>query len=125
MDGELKLHVLHVAGTRMIHQGNDAISRGNMLKGVMAGADILELVPLHQTALERSNTLMDWLEDWAPDNAHLLKPDEWFDLGHGIAGGLPNEDGVWIPKTKTPPRYGLLLQLQRQKLSKNCLKHGT
>lgn len=104
MDGGLKLHVLHVAGTRMIQQGTDVISRGNMLEGVMAGADILEFVTLHQTAVERSDTLLNWLKDWAPPATHILRPDEWFDLGHGIAGGAPNEDGVWIPTYMDPPK---------------------
>ena len=32
-----KIHFVHVAGTRMIEQGADGLSRGNLTEGVMAG----------------------------------------------------------------------------------------
>ena len=35
--GGFKLHVIHVAGTRMKHWGVDGLSRGNTLEGLMAG----------------------------------------------------------------------------------------
>lgn len=43
----MKLHLVHVAGTRMIDQGTDGLSRGNMCEVVMKGKDILSFIPLH------------------------------------------------------------------------------
>ena len=42
----LILRVVHVAGTQMIAQGTDGLSRGNLLEGVMKGEDFLSFVPL-------------------------------------------------------------------------------
>ena len=44
MEAGIKLHAIHVATTRMIHQCADGVSRGNLLEGVMVGADMLEFV---------------------------------------------------------------------------------
>ena len=52
MAGDLILHVIHVAGTRMVAEGADGGSRGDLNQGVMAGQSILDFVPLHLTALE-------------------------------------------------------------------------
>jgi hypothetical protein len=46
MHGGWKLHVIHIAGKRMIQQGTDGLSRGDMMPGVMGGVDMLSLVPL-------------------------------------------------------------------------------
>jgi hypothetical protein len=61
MSGGLILHVIHVAGTRMIDQGADGGSRGDLNQGSMAGESILNFVPLHLLALERSAKLEDWV----------------------------------------------------------------
>jgi hypothetical protein len=52
MTAGLVLHVIHCAGTRMIAQGMDGLSWGDLLKGVMKGDDFLSFIPLHQSALE-------------------------------------------------------------------------
>jgi hypothetical protein len=44
------LHLVHVAGTRMIAQGTDGLSRGMLLKGVLSGRDMLEYVDLSRSA---------------------------------------------------------------------------
>ena len=49
-----KLEVVHVTGTRMIDQGIDGLSRGDMYEGVMAGSSMLSFIPLHKSAGERS-----------------------------------------------------------------------
>jgi len=52
MEASLCLHVIHVAGTRMIHQGTDGLPRGLLTAGVFA-ADPMKLhLPLHLTAHE-------------------------------------------------------------------------
>jgi len=51
------LHVIHVAGTRMIAQRSDGVSRGALNEGVMNGKDMLSFVPLAKSATERSPAL--------------------------------------------------------------------
>jgi len=47
MAAECRIFLVHVAGTRMIAQGADGLSRGDQNAGVMSGVDMLEYVPLH------------------------------------------------------------------------------
>ena len=93
---------IHVAGTRMIAQGTDGLSRGEMYEGVMNGQPMLSFVPLHLSAVERSPALLDWINSWAKEvrneNLTLLDPEGWFERGHDIAGGDRNIDGCWIPR---------------------------
>ncbi len=46
MEHGFALHVVHVAGTRMIAQGTDGLSRGILLEGVVRGEDMLSFVDL-------------------------------------------------------------------------------
>ncbi len=64
MGGNLKLQVIHIAGTRMIQQGTDGLSHGDFLGGVLAGQDMLSFIPLCKTAIERSGILLDWIREW-------------------------------------------------------------
>ena len=52
MTAGMDLHIIHVTGTRMIAQGTDGLSRGDLLKGVMKGIDFLSYVPIHLSALD-------------------------------------------------------------------------
>lgn len=99
MSGRLRLQLIHIAGTRMISQGTDGISRGVLTEGVMAGANMLHFVPLHKGVLERQPAALDWVRGWT-DQPHLsaLSPLEWFTRGHGIEAGAKNADGVWMPR---------------------------
>ena len=96
--GGLKLQVIHIAGKRMIAQGTDGLSRGNLMEGVMTGQHILNFVPLHESALDRSKLLYKWLQSWAPDKQlKLLSPEDWYDVGHDIDDGFIDDDGIWTP----------------------------
>jgi hypothetical protein len=100
--GEFKLHVIHVAGTRMIAQGTDGLSRGDVSEGVMAGEAMATFVPLHLSALERDPRILDWIKTWVGcPNIKPLQPKDWFDVGHGIVRGTLSESGVWLPVRKT------------------------
>ena len=57
----LILHMVHIAGTRMIDVGVDGLSQGQLSEGVMAGDSILKHVPLHLSACTRSGDVMSWL----------------------------------------------------------------
>jgi hypothetical protein len=62
MEYDLLLHVIHVSGKRMIHQGTDGLSRADKTAGVMMGRRMQEFVPLHESSLERSKQLRGWLQ---------------------------------------------------------------
>jgi hypothetical protein len=63
LEYDLILHIVHVAGKRMIFQGADSLLRANYNVGVMRGIDIRRFVPLHLDALKRREGLTSWLKD--------------------------------------------------------------
>lgn len=98
-----KVHFIHCAGTRMISQGTDGLSRGNLLSGVMAGKAMTEFVPIHLSAVDRCSKLKTWIQSFVDDSTEFLTPAEWFHRGHDI---LPNEfeinlDGIKLPRVRT------------------------
>jgi hypothetical protein len=85
MSGQIRLHVIHVASSRMIAQGTDGLSRGDYTCGVMTGIPMLSYIPLHLSAMERRPQLLSWVQSWAPLPDLLpLAPVEWFWEGHGL-----------------------------------------
>ena len=64
----------------------------------MAGANMLMFVDLACGGIERHPPLLDWVRSWTeqPD-LEPLTPEGWFEVGHGITGGLPYRCNVWIP----------------------------
>jgi hypothetical protein len=95
-----RIHVIHVAGTRMIGQGTDGLSRGCLGEGVMKGESMLSFVPLHRTALERCSNCLSWLQETYGMESKLtvLSSKDWFWRGHDITGGTKNVDGFWVPE---------------------------
>ena len=75
-----KLWVTHIAGKRMIAQGTDGLSRGNLIEEVMSGLSMrMVFVPLNESALQRShNDVLPWCRSWT-DQADLeaLEPEGW------------------------------------------------
>lgn len=102
LEAGFTLFVVHVAGTRMIAQGTDGLSRGVFLEGVMAGRDMLAFVPLAEGATMRQPKLIEYVQEWVGaalhTKANILKVEEWFQEGHGISGGEKGAHGVWIPR---------------------------
>ena len=98
MDIGLKLQMVHVAGTRMIAQGTDGLSRGMMCEGVLAGRDMLEYIDIAKSASSRHPPLAKFIRSWAgvPDLTPLSE-EEWYVEGHGIVGGKQDSHGIWIP----------------------------
>jgi hypothetical protein len=95
-----KIHLIHVAGTRMISQGTDGISRGNLLEGVMAGKEMISFVPISQTICERSPSMLSWIQSWTSrKDLKALTEDQWFWEGQGLERELwTNCDGMKFPK---------------------------
>ena len=95
-----ELHLVHMAGTRMIAQGTDDLSRGMFLEGVSEGKDMLLFVDLAVPAINRHPVILDFVQSWLESTVgkgQVLKVEEWFVEGHGIVGGKRDSHGVWIP----------------------------
>lgn len=98
MQWNLKLHVIHVAGTRMTAQGTDGLSRGDFTMGVMSSASMLQFVPLHQCAMTRHPPILEWITSWTQLPTLLpLTPEQWYTLGHGLDGGTYSQEHFWVP----------------------------
>jgi hypothetical protein len=95
-----KIHMIHVAGTRMISQGTDGISRGNILEGVMAGKEMLSFIPISQTVCERSRLMLPWIRSWIQvQDLKPLSESQWFWEGQGLGTKMwTNCDGVKMPQ---------------------------
>jgi hypothetical protein len=94
--------VIHVSGKRMISQGSDAISRGQLGEGVTAGVDMPSFIPLDQTALDRSPGVLEgWIKAWAGSSTEVLQPEGWFKRGHDVISGEIDEYGHWVPRHKS------------------------
>jgi hypothetical protein len=61
--GNFVLHVVHIAGTRMIEIGVDGLSRGETHLGAL-NFSFGDALPLHLSPLERSPCLETWLSSW-------------------------------------------------------------
>ena len=99
MEYGFSLHFVHIAGTRMIAQGTDGLSRGMLLEGVLTGQPMLSYIELARGAIERHPPLLEFIRSWT-EEADLtpLTPEEWFVEAHGIVGGAKDDHGIWIPK---------------------------
>ena len=89
MDGHLFLRVIWVAGTRMIEQGTDGFSRGDLENGVATGRDMLSYVPLNDTAFERQPNLEAWIRTSIQGKWVTLDADGWYD------GGMKAGHFIW------------------------------
>ena len=90
-----KILVSHVAGTRMIAQGTDGVSRGALNTGVGTGTPLLDFCPWHKSSLETAPKLGDWIRSWAGHTAEFLQPNDWFLQGHDVCGGYRDKQGFW------------------------------
>jgi hypothetical protein len=72
MEFDFILHVIWIAGTRMIQQGTDGLSRGEENGLATCGLYLGGMVPLHLNAIERSPALKDWIRGWWSTGRELL-----------------------------------------------------
>ena len=64
-EGELNLHVIHIAGTRMKASGVDGLSQGDLVEGILKGDDPLKFIPLNELDLDRDEGRLEaWIDTW-------------------------------------------------------------
>jgi hypothetical protein len=89
----LFVHVIWIAGTCMIEEGTNGLSRGDINSGVLSGKDFLSFIPLNKSALELSAGIEAWTQNTLPRRYKwkVLDPRGWYTEGHG--------DGhfIWAP----------------------------
>jgi hypothetical protein len=101
----IKIHIFHVAGTRIIAQGMDGVSRGYLALGIMAGKAMCSFIPIHQTACECSPKLVEWIKVWSGSNSIVLYLMGWFEKGHDIVGWNKGIDGFERPIISSKKTY--------------------
>lgn len=96
ISGNFVLKLYHVAGTRMIESGIDALSRGELHISLLEKA-VQTLMPLHQSPLERSETLKSWLTYWLDNTFHITEPRDWFHDAHQAGQyHFPLQSETWV-----------------------------
>jgi hypothetical protein len=117
-----RIHIIHVAGKRMIAQGTDGLSRGVLTDGVMIGQEMTSFVPLHLSAISRSASLLPWLQYGSGSEPfkrlEVLEPEDWYIRGHDIAGSTTNCDGIWTPTYQ----YGLFVWSPPPCVADQCME---
>jgi hypothetical protein len=92
MEGAIFIRFIWIAGTRMIEQGTDGLSRGNLSNGVMAGDHFLKHVPLNKTAFQRQALLEEWICGALPgEHWKGLSTEDWFTTA------LTDGRFIWTP----------------------------
>lgn len=97
MQGAIFPRFVWIAGTRMIAQGTDGLSRGDLTTGVMGGDEFLSHLPLNLSVLTRApefkHEIGDWFLDDSQERMIWLDESGWFEE----AFGDPNGIYVWTP----------------------------
>jgi hypothetical protein len=94
----MKIHIFHIAGTRMIAQGTDGVSRGFLGQGVMDGEAMSAFVPIHLSALEHlPQNLAPWIREWAGKDTIILSEKGWFEEGLDLEGWIVDPEGFSQP----------------------------
>jgi hypothetical protein len=97
MEGSLILHVIHIAGVRMIYCGIDGLSRSDYNEGIASGKSLENYMDLDKTALDRAPELADWVKSWWNESllgklTHLT-PEQWFTFDEESKV----ENALWLP----------------------------
>jgi hypothetical protein len=83
MNYDLVLHVVWIAGTRMIQKGTDNLSRGGGMGPATRGVSLSGIVPLQFSVLEQSPLVLDWIRSWTGVlKLEVLYPEGWYTNGH-------------------------------------------
>jgi hypothetical protein len=93
MEFEFIIHVIWITGTRLIQQGTDDLSRGEVNGLATCGLSLGGMVPLHLSVVERIPTMGYWSQGLWDTGRKLLimEPRDWFTTAH-----IPGDFG-WFP----------------------------
>ena len=107
MEGRLIIRFVWIPGTRMIEQGSDALSRGDLSSGAMTGKkSFLETLPLNRTVWERQAHLKDEVRGWLPGDWKFVETVDWF---HDVYKD-PRGKYVWAPPRTGGCRPGVFVR---------------
>jgi hypothetical protein len=98
MTHNARILVSHVSGKRMIKEGTNGVSRGQLREGVTAGELMLLFIPSKEDPLDRTPRLKSWIKSWTAESAEFLSPEGWFERGHNHRGGSEDAKGFWRPR---------------------------
>jgi hypothetical protein len=87
MTHNARIVVSHVSGKRMIKEGTNGVSRGQLREGVTAGESMLSFIPSKEDPLDRAPRFKSWIKSWTGELAEFLSPEGWFERGHNNPGG--------------------------------------
>jgi hypothetical protein len=90
------LHVVHVAGTRLIGEGTDGLSRGEIMASALLD-DFSHQVPTDEFAIARSEKLKTWLGECLDPGFKIATPIDWFrDAQHLQDFSHPIKYTTWV-----------------------------
>lgn len=125
LKGNFVLQIFHIAGSRMIQIGVDALSRGELHVGALAQTPD-SVAPLHKTPLERSPGLREWIRSWVGDDFKVAAPDDWF--YHAHQGGQVEQERVasetWIWELAPAAAIHALEELGTARLKRHDILRG-
>ena len=76
---------IRVAGTWMIGQVTERVSRSIFYKGVMKSKPVLLFLSLRYSTLKRSDPSISWIEQWCyilERSINIIDPEGWFFRRH-------------------------------------------
>jgi hypothetical protein len=92
MKYDLVLHVIWIAGTRILQQGTDGLSQGEEMGPATQGLGLVGVVPLHLGVLDQSPHVLEWIRSWVGVlQLEVLSPEGWYINGH------KQENFLWAP----------------------------
>mmetsp|Transcript_8221 Transcript_8221/g.11747 ORF Transcript_8221/g.11747 Transcript_8221/m.11747 type:complete len:104 (+) Transcript_8221:242-553(+) len=95
-----RIYVAHVSGKRMIVQGTDSVSRGQLREGVSIGKAMFSYCPWTYSALDQFPTLFVLVKLWSTSECQVLIPKDWFIKAHDINGLYKDKRKVYRPQIK-------------------------
>ena len=99
------IHFICVADNRMICQGFDGLSRGNMMEELMTGENMLCFILISIGATKVEFFFHTWIGSWWMLDLYqriiLLEPRDWFLRGYDITSFKSKIDGVVVPKLES------------------------
>jgi hypothetical protein len=76
--GNFVITMIHISGERMIREGTDALSRGEVHARDLMNS-VLHTVPLNEAPCARFPLLREWVRSWAGEDVCFATPEHWFE----------------------------------------------